>query len=328
MLAFVFLCAYVPAPVFADSTNLADWVESLIRSGIVPPQNAAIARNAVPAYLSLTNPTSALIKGTETVISWNGRGIVGKLSLHLNQKNGQTVRVIANKDIDPSFGQYHWLVEEGLADGLYQFVLFDENNTVTRSQFFTIAPGPKVNAGAVITLPNGGKGSFFMRGSTHLIEWNSFLNDSSMVSLSLIDQKGIETLIMVGPNKNGKNSFEWSIPREQPIGKYKVRLVRDGSVLDESDNWFDIYPAYPVVTQVVPAVASPGSSVTLTGGGFSQTTNIVYVKNASTNYPLKPISQSDSKITFTLPQWLHGSYQVSVERDYLLEGNAIDFVVR
>ncbi|HEY4511789.1 MAG TPA: IPT/TIG domain-containing protein [Candidatus Paceibacterota bacterium] len=176
----------------------------------------------------------------------------------------------------------------------------------------------------IVTSPNGGE--TFTTGSNVTIRWDARnISTTDEFFVTYRKDSGYTLTTTIGRTKG--SSINWVVPTV--AGKYKVtvQLISKPTLSDSSDNWFTVAvptttPTPPVVvtptiSSLSPSSGAPGTVVTIYGTGFSASSNVVYLRSASTNYTLSANSSNGTSLQFVIPSWASGQYTILVENNSL-----------
>lgn len=177
-------------------------------------------------------------KGSTKKIEWNPRKTEGPWSIVLYKGNQKVGVIVANCN-PPKIGnllKYSWKVGETtngmVPDGKNYKVRVKKlgASIKAKSGFFeirkpTFKPGPNFGENAIkITRPN--INSFWMRGTTHAIKWESVLNPP--FKIELMNHSGKKVKAQIGTvliyRSDKKYSYNWAIPSGQNPGKHRIRI--------------------------------------------------------------------------------------------------------
>jgi hypothetical protein len=297
-------------------------------------QTTNTVTSEIKPTVTLLSPTAGTVwyKGTSYSIKIKTTDMpnIGLVLYRSNGEYGDTINRSVNITPDVS-NLYSYTVPSTVYDGDYYIVAYDTRNSArsTKSPVFKIMPkpvfevvpnvssSPSPSSAPVATLiqitePNGGEK--WQLGKTYSIKWNA---NKSGVNAT-INLKNINTnqIVKMYPftNMQTSNSYSISIPIDLLGGSHKVEIVTSDGVKDESDNTFLIINPAPVISGISPTTLYPGTVVKMTGK-FTANNNLIYWINPTTGYPLTPTTQSETTLTFTVPSWAKGPYDLKVENE-------------
>ena len=213
----------------------------------------SITGTAVPGTITVTAPNGGETwdRGTTQTITWGSTGDIG-LTVEIRlYKGGAFVRTLAASVLNT--GSHDWDITPSEPVGTDYTVRVNSVSDPTILDFsdgdFTIVEPPPPGT-ITVTAPNGGES--WVQGSTQDITWSSTGSPGPQVAIDLYDG-GVFARTIVNPTSND-GLFAWSIPVDEPVGSYTVRIrsVSVPAVADVSDGDFDITPIDPAITVISP----------------------------------------------------------------------------
>ncbi len=195
-----------------------------------------VEQPAVQKSIKLISPTSmwSFNAGGNMTIKWSSTGISGKgLVIRLVSADNSFNVII--KDNHPYNGcPLRWTIPDNIAQGKYHIDITQDNITAQSGNFTINAKTSNINVLEPI------EGVTRLKGKVCTITWHSTNVDSDKVVIRLNPRSGTlsQHLCIIhghADNKEGRNTYAWTIPSQIPDGKYTVSVEKpDGSVKGES----------------------------------------------------------------------------------------------
>jgi len=192
----------------------------------VEEATAAVVRVEYP------NGGEVFHEGDEVRVKWTAAGVT-TVRLSYSSDGGGTWHVIQG-GIPGTQQEYEWRI--GSEAGTEYKVKVEEIGGVwdVSDEYFTVEP--KVLPRLVLLYPNGGQR--LKVDTTVEVRWDA-QNVNGDIELSYA-VKGASDWTVIGTAPAADKRYEWTIPDEPGQVKLRIRTV-DGSVSDESDDWWEIY---------------------------------------------------------------------------------------
>ncbi|MBN2594901.1 MAG: hypothetical protein JXA81_15450, partial [Sedimentisphaerales bacterium] len=183
-------------------------------------------------------------RGASYNINWSSFGGVGSdVRIELFKGGMLNLKITSSTDND---GSYAWSIPSDQAVGSdYQIKIISTINSAYydySDENFSIIEQTRIT----VTSPNGGES--WQQGTYQNITWDSVGNVGSNVRIDLYKGDVLNLKIISSASNNGY--YDWSIPSEQTIGsdyKIKIASASNPAVFDESDDYFSIDEASPIL---------------------------------------------------------------------------------
>ncbi len=287
------------------------------------PLFAIIRQADLPQSLTVLAPNGneRLLADSTFVITWLSEGVIADVVIEWSPDDGQTWQTIVSTT--PNDGSHTWAVPDTVTSAARLRITDAADGTPSDTSDATFAIERVLPPGVLTVLsPNGGEQ--LAVDSTYAITWSS-TGDVGIIRIEFSPDGGSSwSLVIAGTQNDG--SFDWLVPGvETEIGLLRISDAIKNQPVDLSDTTFtiiDFAQFRPFLTAFEPPAGPPGTEVFISGGRFSDVTNLAF-NQAEAVF----VVESDSTIRATVPQ-LGSTGRISVANFAGVALSATDFQVR
>jgi hypothetical protein len=283
-------------------------------SGAAASNVFSLIKSVVVNPISVVSPGGGeqWMQGSNQTIKWTAPASVTNVNISLTAVCQSTcntytiVNTIASNV--PNTGSYIWNITQALAVGQYNIFIADAGNSglsASSAAPFNITAALVQNIG--IISPGGGEQ--WTIGSSQSVRWTA---PSSIANVNITlnvfcatNLACIQSIIPIASSIPNNGSYSWTIASNIAAGQYIIKIAdAGGSTLSATSNAFALKAVVvnnpPVVSSLNPTSGPVGTSVTISGSGFTATGNSVNFGGSSTVIA-NLVSANGSTIVFTVP---------------------------